>query len=440
MILRSARQLRPLRSLAADLGAGPSARAPAPAPLRARAFRPAPASSARKPAALPLDPPPTDAPGPTEPGPAPSAAPVAHEPFDRGLPYRRGLLLFTVPVPPAQWPSHVELMSPLLSDAAFALKSAKLALNVVYDGEGSAASLDGLAALPASLIFPDGRTHDWDEFTRDTLDSPEFRHAAAYVPAPPFVGLARPRTVLVCTHGSRDCRCAERGVPLVQALREEGLDVREVAHVGGHRWAANALLLPSLDMFSNLDAGGARAFARFVSSAGAENVREWEHWRGRMGYDDLTQARLALGVDRLLAPNAAPLPPSSARALEPQTLREKYKHTPTVALRFTEHDGREISTDAPLGASLLEVSRLADLGLEGACGGNCECATCHVYVGVDPKGRRAPLNEPGEDEEDMLYTALGFRDGESRLGCQVRVSEELAEWNRQGGAITLPEF
>lgn len=50
--------------------------------------------------------------------------------------------------------------------------------------------------------------------------------------------------ILVCTHGSRDCRCSDRGVPLVEALREEvkrrGLvgkvAVSEVGHVGGHKW------------------------------------------------------------------------------------------------------------------------------------------------------------------------------------------------------------
>ena len=51
------------------------------------------------------------------------------------------------------------------------------------------------------------------------------------------------REVLVCTHGSRDCRCEQTGGALVLALRTElarrGLEdevaVNEIAHVGGHK-------------------------------------------------------------------------------------------------------------------------------------------------------------------------------------------------------------
>jgi hypothetical protein len=46
----------------------------------------------------------------------------------------------------------------------------------------------------------------------------------------------------VCTHGARDCRCGDRGQPLVTALREEvarrnlkQVRVGEVGHVGGHK-------------------------------------------------------------------------------------------------------------------------------------------------------------------------------------------------------------
>lgn len=50
------------------------------------------------------------------------------------------------------------------------------------------------------------------------------------------------------------------------------------------------------------------------------------------------------------------------------------------------------------------------------------------------------MQEPSEEEEDMLFTALEYRDGESRLGCQVRVTPELAEWNKDGGVLKLPQY
>lgn len=46
----------------------------------------------------------------------------------------------------------------------------------------------------------------------------------------------------------------------------------------------------------------------------------------------------------------------------------------------------------------------------------------------------------------MLGYALGYKEGESRLGCQVRVTRELGEWaEREGegegeGVLRLPRF
>lgn len=69
---------------------------------------------------------------------------------------------------------------------------------------------------------------------------------------------APPRThILVCTHASRDCRCGDLGEPLYQALLKEikrrklggelregsdGVRIARVAHIGGHKWAGNALV------------------------------------------------------------------------------------------------------------------------------------------------------------------------------------------------------
>ena len=60
-------------------------------------------------------------------------------------------------------------------------------------------------------------------------------------------------------------------------------------------------------------------------------------------------------------------------------------------------------------------------GIEGACGGFCSCATCHVYVDdawIAATGQAEPM------EEDMLDFAFNVRPG-SRLSCQIRVRDEL---------------
>ena len=71
-----------------------------------------------------------------------------------------------------------------------------------------------------------------------------------------------------------------------------------------------------------------------------------------------------------------------------------------------------------------------DIDLEGACGGELACSTCHVIL---PQEVFDGLPEPDEEEEDMLDLALGLTDT-SRLGCQVCVTAE-----HQNLEVILPE-
>jgi hypothetical protein len=49
---------------------------------------------------------------------------------------------------------------------------------------------------------------------------------------------------LVCTHGRRDACCGRYGGALARALADRGYPVWESSHVGGHRFAANLVILP----------------------------------------------------------------------------------------------------------------------------------------------------------------------------------------------------
>ena len=53
------------------------------------------------------------------------------------------------------------------------------------------------------------------------------------------------------------------------------------------------------------------------------------------------------------------------------------------------------------------------------CGGQCSCATCHVYVEDDYIEK---VGAPEGDEEDMLDFSENRRPN-SRLGCQVEIVE-----------------
>src|SRR5438309_4736345 len=88
---------------------------------------------------------------------------------------------------------------------------------------------------------------------------------------------------------------------------------------------------------------------------------------------------------------------------------------------FIERDGTRREVDAPLGLSVLEIAHKNGIDIEGACEGSLACSTCHVVI--DPEWYDL-LEEASEDEEDMLDLAFALTHT-SRLGCQIRMTEEL---------------
>ena len=68
--------------------------------------------------------------------------------------------------------------------------------------------------------------------------------------------------VLICTHGQRDSCCGRRGYPLYDALcRRAELDVWQCSHVGGDRFAANAVVLPWGLFYGPVETAQSDAFA-----------------------------------------------------------------------------------------------------------------------------------------------------------------------------------
>ena len=103
-----------------------------------------------------------------------------------------------------------------------------------------------------------------------------------------------------------------------------------------------------------------------------------------------------------------------------------------VQITYIEHDGTEHVVDSQTGVSLMQaaIDNLVP-GIDADCGGECSCATCHVMVNENWLEKVGP---PGEMEESML-DLNPERQENSRLSCQVEVSEEL-----DGLKVTMPEF
>lgn len=116
----------------------------------------------------------------------------------------------------------------------------------------------------------------------------------------------------------------------------------------------------------------------------------------------------------------------------PAAARRPLSSVAPIAMTFRRADGSAIPAEAQDGDTLLDVAQ--DNGVdevEGACGGECACSTCHVILG---DALFAALPPAGEDELDMLDLAVGVTPT-SRLGCQVRVTRELFE----GAEVRLPD-
>jgi len=90
---------------------------------------------------------------------------------------------------------------------------------------------------------------------------------------------------------------------------------------------------------------------------------------------------------------------------------------------------REIAVPAGMSVMQAAINNRVD-GILGECGGNCMCATCHVYVHTDFLNRIPPASK---NEKAMLEIAAAERKPNSRLSCQIRVWDEL-----DGLVVQLP--
>lgn len=101
-------------------------------------------------------------------------------------------------------------------------------------------------------------------------------------------------------------------------------------------------------------------------------------------------------------------------------------------MTFVTKEGESYTFLVADGDNLLDIAQDNDLEMEGACGGSCACSTCHVIV--QDEGMYSKMDEPDDDENDMLDLAFGLTET-SRLGCQVKMSKEL-----DGLVVKLPSM
>jgi 2Fe-2S ferredoxin len=93
-----------------------------------------------------------------------------------------------------------------------------------------------------------------------------------------------------------------------------------------------------------------------------------------------------------------------------------------ATLHVTDRAGKEHTLTADTDTSVMEALRDHDMPIMAACGGCCACATCHVYVDGEWAGKVKP---PEADEIELVSTSEYYKEGASRLSCQIQFTPEL---------------
>jgi ferredoxin, 2Fe-2S len=101
------------------------------------------------------------------------------------------------------------------------------------------------------------------------------------------------------------------------------------------------------------------------------------------------------------------------------------------SVTFVSSRGNSRTVEVPVGVSVMQAALNHRIeGILGECGGNCMCATCHVYVYAE---FLAKIPAPTASERSMLSIAAEGPEANSRLSCQIKVSAEL-----EGLTVRIP--
>ena len=93
-----------------------------------------------------------------------------------------------------------------------------------------------------------------------------------------------------------------------------------------------------------------------------------------------------------------------------------------VKILFKTTDGDEYPVDIEPGYSLMDAAYNNGVpGVLAECGGAAACATCHVYIGQEWLSRTGAVL----DNEDAMLFMANDRRPNSRLSCQIHISDEM---------------
>jgi 2Fe-2S ferredoxin len=100
-------------------------------------------------------------------------------------------------------------------------------------------------------------------------------------------------------------------------------------------------------------------------------------------------------------------------------------------ISYIAADGSRTQIDAEAGTSIMQAALVRGIpGINGDCGGACQCATCHVYIDDAWLDKLPPIDDM---EDAMLDCVAEPRRANSRLCCTLTIRPEL-----DGIVVQLP--
>lgn len=92
-----------------------------------------------------------------------------------------------------------------------------------------------------------------------------------------------------------------------------------------------------------------------------------------------------------------------------------------VKIKIKDREGviHEVLAPTDMAMNIMEVCKSYELPVEGTCGGMAMCASCQCYILSDHN-----LSAMEDEEEAMLSEAFYVKEN-SRLGCQIPITDKL---------------
>ena len=92
-----------------------------------------------------------------------------------------------------------------------------------------------------------------------------------------------------------------------------------------------------------------------------------------------------------------------------------------IKIVLIDRQGVSHSLEAPtdMNMNLMELCKSYEFPVQGICGGMAMCASCQIYVHSENI-----IKDKSDDEDAMLSEAFFVKEN-SRLGCQIQITDEL---------------